>query len=192
MHNQGGGGLARVSLKMSSYVTLEGQTSYDNLFKWTGWGRFAFNYPFGKKARVRCEPCCEKSGDLAARMAEPVSRFEIMPIHKTKKTAPALDAKGDPLFFVFVDELSEEDGDGSFEHPFNNLVEAENSSDLSDLIYVFEGEETTVTTPILESEPQILRSESPHSFPTEFGPQTIPAQTESYYQLFYDGLSDYE
>ena len=183
LHNQGGGGLARLSAKISPYITLEAQTSYDNLFKWSGWGSIALNYSFGCRAKVKneCSPC-ERMDRLSARLAETVSRFEILPIKKTKQDEPALDASGNPLYFIFVDNVRGS-SDGSYEHPFATLLEAQNNSSPGDVLYVFSGDGTTrgmdqgIT---LQNSQQLLGSGLPYLGNSAFGYQTIPAQTPNY------------
>ena len=44
----GGEFRARVDL-LKHYVRLEGNTSYDHFFKWTGQGQISINIPFGGK-----------------------------------------------------------------------------------------------------------------------------------------------
>lgn len=83
-NQQGGGGLLRLSAKMTSFVSLEGQTSYDNIFHWRGWGSISFNYRFGNRAKTKTGDCVEEK-NLSARFAEFVSRSEIMPLKSIKR-----------------------------------------------------------------------------------------------------------
>lgn len=47
-----------------------------------------------------------------------------------------------PYVFWFVNNTSVNSGDGTFESPFNNLTDAQNSSQPNDIIYVFAGDGT--------------------------------------------------
>lgn len=83
------GGQARAALEFFEYVKIEGNTSYDHLFKWIGQGQISFIIPCGKKRRIkpRQNQSCFQAQILQKRMVQRIDRNEIIPIHtKHKKT----------------------------------------------------------------------------------------------------------
>lgn len=74
------GGSLRLNCELSSCFTLEGSTSYDSLFGWTGQGYLSLNVSFGFKKQKECE----RRRFPFARAVQKVCRHEIIPL-KTGK-----------------------------------------------------------------------------------------------------------
>lgn len=86
---------ARIDL-FCRYLRIEGNTSYDHLFKWIGQAQISVNIPLGK----RSNPCCCPTEDLLERAAQRVDRFEIIAEIKQKTVTPATTpATGQPWLF---------------------------------------------------------------------------------------------
>ena len=143
-NKKAGGGLVKVTAEITRYVHLEGQLSYDNIFKWRPQGELRINIPIGKKIKLnRCNLSCNSQEILSRALVSPVERFEIIAKKNRKKKTIALDpVSGQPLNFIFVDNLRGH-SDGSFENPFATLFEAQNGSQPNNVIYVFPGDGTT-------------------------------------------------
>jgi len=120
-----GGGLFRAKVKITDYVTVEGQASYDSQFKWIGQGELALHLPFGpcveREARS-VSSCCDLLA-LEYRLVEQVERFAIPPTITRSKSTVGLDSEtGLPLTFYFVDNTSS--SAGTFESPFPTFAQA--------------------------------------------------------------------
>lgn len=137
------GGEGRMAIDCGDYVRLEGSTSYDHLFKWTGQGQLSLILPLGRKREVKpsCNSCCGMLA-LSQRAVQRVDRSEIIPIDHKRTQLLAIDpTTGLPYFFLFVNNLSH--SAGTFESPFSTLAAAQIASKPGDIIYVFEGDGTT-------------------------------------------------
>ena len=96
--------------------------------------------PFGGKRKIQRKDC--QSIALSHRSVQPVNRFEIIPTHRKKSIAKAIDpSTGKPYFFWFVNNTSH--SEGTFESPFPTLIAAQNASAPGDVIYVFPGDGTS-------------------------------------------------
>jgi len=176
-----GGGLFRAKVRLTDYITLEGQASYDTEFKWLGQGELALHLPFGPTVK-RCArsvyDCCDLLA-LEYRLVEQVERFEIPVTATRKKKGPALDpVTGEPLTFFFVDNTS--NSLGTFESPFPTLFQAQAVAGIGDVIYVFPGDGTTtgMDAGITLQDRQILAgSGGSLSLATRFGTIELPAQS---------------
>jgi len=76
-----GGGLLRAKVRITDIVSLKGEVSYDNEFKWNGQGELAIHIPFGpeiKRYSRSVSDCCSLLA-IEYRLAEQVERFEIPP-----------------------------------------------------------------------------------------------------------------
>ena len=172
------GGKARLEVKMTDYVTLQGIYSYDRVFHSRGSGEIAFNIPFGKRKCVTRTECCSCTSQrtLQTSLYNPPFRNEIMPLKKKRETEVAFDpATGAPLFFVFVDNTSS--SAGTFESPFPTLAQAQAASKPADIIYVFPGDgtDTGMNAGItLQTAQRFLGSASSHRFNTQLGNILVP------------------
>ena len=138
------GGKLRARVDFWDYFHLEGNVSYDKIFKWIGQGEVGISYSFGcrRTIKTRCGNCCDTALTLSDRSLQPVDRFEIIAIDDHRKKEKAIDPiTGQPWFFIFVNNLSH--SLGTFESPFPTLLEAQNASHPNDAIYVFPGDGTT-------------------------------------------------
>jgi len=77
------GAQARACLDIYQYVRIEGNVSYDHIFKWVQQGRFSVMIPFGAGKRIpkSLSVSCARAKMLAERSVQRVDRFEIIPIH---------------------------------------------------------------------------------------------------------------
>lgn len=175
------GGMIRITARLSPYITIEGQGSYDAVFKGRGWGSIALNLPFGgrikEKANAFSSGTCRRLED---RFVEQVPRFEILVVNTHRKKSIGLNpATGLPINFIFVDNVRGS-SDGTFEHPYATLAQAQNNSIAGDYIYVFPGDGTTrgMNQGITLKSNQVFTSSAiPLQAETGFGMVTIPAQT---------------
>ena len=137
------GGQLRASVDIFDYLKVEGNVSYDHLFRWVGQGQVSLSIPFGskKELRNRCITCC-KATTLSKRSYQRVDRFEIIPVDRKRISSKATDpSTGRPYFFSFVDNTSH--SLGTYESPYNTLATAESNSSSGDIIYIFPGDGTT-------------------------------------------------
>ena len=174
------GGEGRVSLDLFDYVRLEGNASYDRIFKGIVQGQLSLILPLGRRAKIRQRTSsCHNDLVLRERSVQPVYRNEIIPVHKRRITDLAIDpATGLPYFFVFVDNTSH--SLGTYESPFNTLLAAQNGSGPNDVIYVFSGDGTSTgmnSGITLQTAQQMLGSGMNQSIATTLGTIAIPKQT---------------
>ena len=175
------GGLFKLTTNLSRYCSLEGQVSYDSLFKWIAQGQAALSIPFGKRVKTkRPKSSCSKNFALAQRLTEEVSRFEIIVSNPYHQQIIGGDIRTtEPLYLVFVDNSATAFGNGTAESPYNTLLAAQNGSSPGDMIYVFGTNiDVGLNQGILLQNSQWLQSSSyAFSVSTPSGPATVPAQT---------------
>lgn len=179
---QAGGGLLRAKVNWSDYFTVEGQVSYDSLFKWIGQGEVALHFPFGgsvKRTERRVRNCCDLI-DIEQRLTQRPDRFEIIVTSTHKKHARALDpVTGKPLKFIFVSNTSS--SNGTFESPFPTLAQAVAAAAIGDAIYIFPGDGTNKgldTSTILKDRQFLIGSGAAIEMETRFGYIRLPKQTD--------------
>lgn len=178
------GGLFKLKTDLSRYFSIEGQVSYDTLFKDIYQGQVALHLPFGKKVKARTKGLsCETRIALADRITENVDRFEIIVTDKHNTQTVALDPRtGDALSIVFVDN-SKSGGNGTAEDPYSTLQAAQFGSQPGQMIYVYSGTGTAtgMNAGITLQNRQWLQG-SGRSFAalTSYGYDTVPAQTSSW------------
>ena len=134
LHAFGGFGKFRVLYK--DLISLEVQVSKDRLFGTNVNGTIGVRIPLGSKSMRDVKDRC-----YHPYRSRPIERFEPMVLDKAKKELLAKDFTGNPLYFIFVNNLS--GSDGTFEDPFPTLADAQISSEPGDFIYVFPGDGTT-------------------------------------------------
>ncbi len=143
------GGKLRLAGSYKDYISLEISGSYDNLFKGIVQGMLSFNLPFGTRSYVKRTPKREASScsELIAsqkRMVEPVIRDEIIVVDKRRREFTAINpSTGDPLYFIFVNNLNPNEGNGTFDNPYSVLEEAFIASEQNDIFYIYPGDGTT-------------------------------------------------
>ncbi|MBL4802836.1 MAG: right-handed parallel beta-helix repeat-containing protein [Emcibacter sp.] len=110
-------------------LSLTVEFTDDNVRGSRGWGGFRLRVPLGSAAKDS-----HKLSGLEARMSERVER-DVDIVTGILKPIPLLKT-GQDLYFV----NNIKSGDGSFEHPFATLEEAQNASDDNDIIFVYAGD----------------------------------------------------
>ena len=174
------GGQLRARLDIYDYLTLDGNISYDHLFRWVGQGQVSVNFPFGERRQIKksSDRSCTNSMALSTRALQRVDRFEIIPVDTKKVLKKAIDpVTGDPYVVWFVDNTSH--SLGTYESPFNTLVNAQNNSNPNDIIYVFVGDGTDngMNAGIaLKAGQQLLGAGVDQFVETTLGLMKIPAQ----------------
>ncbi len=178
------GGLLKVKADLSRYFSIEGQFSYDTLFKDIFQGEAAFHIPFGKKVKARKKGIsCNTRIALADRITENVDRFEIIVTdHHNTQTVAKDPRTSNDLYIVFVDN-TKSGGDGTAESPYSTLQAAQNNSAPGQMIYVYGGNSTAsgMNSGITLQDNQWLQG-SGRSFIalTSYGLDKIPAQTTNW------------
>ena len=173
----------RLAIDFLDHIRMEGNVSYDRLFKVIGQGQLSLMFPFGgrKEIRQKEKTRCSQALALSERAVQPVDRNEIIPVDKKRKKTPAINpATGQPFFFLFVDNTSS--SAGTFSSPYSTLLAAQLGSSPNDIIYVFPGDGTTngmdagIT---LKDNQKFLGAGMPHTLMTTQGAITIPAFADS-------------
>ncbi len=173
------GGEVRAALEIFNYIRLEGNTSYDNVFKWIGQGQLSLVIPLGGKKIIKesSQRSCAQELTLANRSVQRVERNEIIPVHRDRIKAKAINPlTEEPYFFWFVDNTSH--SQGTYESPFNTLVAAQDASAPHDVIYVFPGDGTTAGMNLgiaLQDNQRFFGASVTHSLPTTVGSIQIPS-----------------
>ena len=166
------GGQLRARVDIFDYLTLEGNVSYDHIFRWIGQGQIGVNIPFGTRRKI-CQP---QSMALSTRALQRVDRFEIIPVDTKRFHEKAIDpVTGDPYVFFFVDNTSH--SLGTFESPFNTLMDAQLASGPNNVIIVYVGDGTTMGMDsgiTLQNGQRLWGSVVPHVLPTTVGHIRIP------------------
>ncbi|MBS0586085.1 MAG: inverse autotransporter beta domain-containing protein [Verrucomicrobia bacterium] len=180
-HKSAWGGEGRVVVDWNNLIQLQGNVSYDTLFKWIGQGQIGITVPLGKKIAVKQKPseCCKTTLALKRRASQRVDRNEIIPIsNKQYETGAINPLTGLAYTFWFVNNTSS--SLGTIESPFPTLLQAQNASSPYDVIYVFPGNGTSTGMDSginLQNNQMLLGSATPYSFGTQFGSITIPTFT---------------
>jgi len=185
-HKNAIGGKVRVTAEIGTYVTLEVSDTWDEVFHNRPQGTIALNIPFGPCARVtRSNPdCCECPELLLERLYQPVEKQEIIVLsdytrhfdHQEFAIDPATNL---PWFVLFVNNTST-DPVGTFENPFNMLIQAQNASSPGNIIYVFPGDGTTTGMDggiLLKNDQRFWGSGVSHKLPTTRGVISLLPET---------------
>lgn len=167
------GGQARAALSCGSYIGLEVNGSYGNLFNGIVQGKLAINIPLGPYQQP--DTCCRSFSQAF----QPVQRQEIIVIDHKKTKSPAIDPRtGHPYSFLFVDNISSTSF-GTYENPFSTLKEAQSYSNPGDKIYVFPGNGTSSGMDqgiVLKNRQALWGASVSHGLLTTQGAFAIPAQ----------------
>ena len=173
------GGQIRFNTEINEYIRLEFNGSYDNIFHGIGQGQLSLVLPLGstKKKGSSKKRCSQYS--LQQRISQRVERNEIIVVDHKKHKSTAIDpTTGQPYFFWFVNNLSH--SQGTYESPFNTLLDAQVSSNIGDVIYIFPGDGTDTGMQngiILQDDQRLLGSSIEYPFNTTEGRVTVPALT---------------
>lgn len=76
------GGKGRLVLRFLDYISLEGMSSYDTLFKWTFQGQIGFTCPLGPRMKNRGIESSFLS--LGRQLVRPVQRLEMIVVDRTR------------------------------------------------------------------------------------------------------------
>lgn len=158
-------------------LRLEGNTSYDNYFRWIGQGQISLNFYFGGRSRLgrHCRSCSSEK-KLYTRALQRVDRSEIIPVAKQHRRTKAINpATGDPYFFVFVDNTSH--SLGTYESPYSSLAAAQANSSPGQIIYVFPGDNSSTNMDAgitLQNSQMLLGASISYPFPTTLGTISTP------------------
>jgi hypothetical protein len=172
------GGQGRLKATFLNAISIEGIGSYDNLFKWNGQGQLTFSIPLCSKLKTRgiAKSCCDYMPALDLRVVQPVQRFEIIVADSHEMTEIAINpATGQPFNFIFVNNTSH--SQGTFESPYNTLLNAQNNSKPFDIIYVYQGDGTSTGMNAgitLQYNQKLWGAGIPQHISTTIGNVTIP------------------
>jgi trimeric autotransporter adhesin len=161
------------------FFRLEGNTSYDPVFKWIGQGQISLNVGLGGRKPKQGQSTDSVWHTVTKRGLQGVDRFEIIPVSKKHFRTEAINPEtGDPYVFWFVNNQSS--SAGTIESPFPSLANAQAASAPHDVIYVFPGNGTTSQMNagiVLQANQRFWGSGNEHRIPTQLGSIKIPAQT---------------
>ncbi len=171
------GGQLRMAIDLFDYVRLEGNASYDNVFKWIGQGQLGITLAFGRKREIpSSSDHCSNALVLNTRALQRVDRNEIVPVNTKKVHSPAINpATGQPWVFWFVNNTSH--SAGTYESPFNTLLAAQDASSATQAIYVYPGDGTTNGMDqgiVLQTDQMFLGASIAHPLLTTWGTITLP------------------
>lgn len=180
------GGQFRAAIDIYENLRLEGNTSYDIIYKWIGQGQLSLIVPFGQKHRVQSKSgqTCKQAELMAHRAVQKVDRFEIIATADKHYKEVATYPNGNPITFYFVDNTS--NCTGCYESPFDDIYEAFDEAGEGDVIYIFKGDGTNTGLELsypfitLPDELQLLGAGVDHEFSTQFGPIVVNAQGEGF------------
>ena len=177
------GGQVRASVDLAENFRIEGNTSYDNVFKWIGQGQVSLIIPFGHKKKV--QPTKKRSSSenctLQKRALQKVDRSEIIPVDTEHKSFVAINQEtGTPWHFIFTDNTSH--SLGTYASPYPTLLEAQNKAGANDALYAFPGSGAAYDTASsghsglqLKNNQRFLGSGTGHTVDSQYGPISILA-----------------
>ena len=175
------GGEGRYVINFYDYFRVQINGSYDKIFKGIVQGEVAVTIPFGKRKAIkkRNSYTCPQELLVKERALQRVDRQEIVVVDKKRTINPAINPEtGQPYFFWFVNNTSH--SNGTFESPFNTLIDAQNASGPGQTIYVFSGDGTSAGMNqgiTLKDGQSLLGSGTPQTFPTTNGVFTVSPLT---------------
>jgi hypothetical protein len=118
-------------------LSLGASGGYDSLFGALGYATLTFSFGDVPKQQNR-------DLSLQQRLIDPIQRQELVVVSTQDRTGvPFVDGSGAAVPFIHVDNTAPDGGDGSFEHRFNHLQEAQGASAPGDVIIVHKGDGTT-------------------------------------------------
>lgn len=138
---------ARLTASPSSYLSFGAEYTYDKLFRGRATGFIALNIPLGKNGAKskQQKPGQEKTRPWVEMQTQDVVRNEIIPVLKKTHYFNHLQADGEPVHFVFVNNqiVNREKGlleEGTFENPYSTLSLGNQQAATADILYVFAGD----------------------------------------------------
>ncbi len=172
------GASGRLRFSWLDNIWAQFSVQHDNLYKTNYQGTVSFSWPFWPKQRTQH---WNFFPNFEALMVQPVERNDIIVLCDISRETQARDKNGEKLFIWFVDNTNV-GGTGTFEDPFQMLVQAQNASTTSQYIYVFPGDGTTTDMDAgitLKSNQFLFGAGVEQLFPTSAGPVKVPAQANS-------------
>jgi hypothetical protein len=184
------GGKARLKIELTRCLFLEVSDSFDHIFHNRLQGSINLTIPFAGRRWYHSKSECRNVMNWQAVM--PIERQEIIVVFKFKKKQTidpvAIDpTTGKPFYVVFVNNTNPNLGNGTFENPFQNLgnldnsISAQSGSFPDNSIYVFAGDNSATHMSggnmLLQDKQRLLGSGNAHSYQTSKGTLIIPAQT---------------
>ena len=167
------GGEFRLGMDVLNILRIEGNTSYDHLFKWIGQGQISLSYAFTPKtiSRKQKKGSCSFQGFVRERAFQRVDKQEIVVVTTQKKKSVAINPlTGLPYVVWFVDNTSH--SAGTYESPFNTLLDAQNASHTNDIIAILPGDGTDTGMNVgitLKDGQKIWGMSVVHALPTTVG-----------------------
>ena len=131
------GGRLQLQADVLPNLSLGASGGYDFLFGALGYATITLSFGDLPKQQNR---------DLALqqRLIDPIQRQELVVVSTQDRTGvPFVDGSGMAVPFIHVDNTAPDGGDGSFEHRFNHLLQAQAASAPGDVIIVHKGDGTT-------------------------------------------------
>jgi hypothetical protein len=175
------GGEGRVAMDYFDYLRLEAMASYDHIFRGKAQGQISLIWPFGSRSSVQrrgCDDCC-RARWINQRAVQRVDRNEIIVLDTHTVRTNAIDpATNRPYVFQFVDNRSRA-SEGTFEHRYATLTEAQDGSSPGDFIYVFAGDYSSTGLDegiTLQDDQVLLGAGLDRRLDTTLGRITIPSQ----------------
>ena len=131
------GGRLQLQADVLPNLSLGASGGYDSLFGALGYATVTFS--FGKVPVQQ-----NRDLSLQQRLIDPIQRQELVVVSTQDRTGvPFVDGSGLAVPFIHVDNTAPDGGDGSFEHRFNHLTQAQAASAPGDVIIVHKGDGTT-------------------------------------------------
>jgi hypothetical protein len=164
---------ARFDVELGHYFSIGMLVTHDHIFNTRVQGYLGLNIPLGPWKNMK-----DGFNNFEKRR---IVRNEIIPIQTKKKTRTPLSSDESSVSrFLFVNNKALFGGDGTFEHPFTSLKEAEAHSNAGDIIYVYPGDGTPrhMDEGIVLKKKQILASSGSD---LQLDSVTVPAQTPGLY-----------
>ena len=177
------GGQLRGALDLAENIRLEGNTSYDNVFKWVGQGQVSLIIPFGHKKKVNQtkDRSCSTALALEKRALQKVDRFEIIPVSRERRTALAVDpATGQTQVVFHVDPSGNSNGTAA--SPFHTVSAALALAKSGDRVLVqpgrYDAANENLDNGFIASSGILLSSSSiSQTVATQYGRMSLPVTT---------------
>jgi hypothetical protein len=121
---------------VASDVALSLTVSNDQLFDTTVAFGLTWFLDWGARGRAQMAPVC-----LPDRLREPVRRNDYVAVWNSSEdvSTPLTDPSGNLLYFVHVDSNAAAGGNGTVEHPFTTLLQAQNNSSAGNFVFMHAG-----------------------------------------------------
>lgn len=160
------GGRVRLVMRPTDGLLLEGEVTFDEIFRTRGNGAIRLSFPLGpgnmrtrgRRFREKFSSGCLSRAREIARLTQPIWRSEIIPIESGQRCFPILcrrTKQEKKILFVRGNKRGEQ-GEGSFEKPYASLNKAAERASASDVIYLLCGDEASLSQSITLAPQQCL------------------------------------